>query len=234
LSAVSALGRFPGEISEAALFRALDDDSFFVARVATLALARLNPDREPEPVVRALRRRIARDSNSFLKRIAQSDEPEYKEPDAVEIAELGLWRFTRVDALNELVRGLDDGILSSDEPLMFVAQRHALEALGRIGDRRAVDIVAKQLGDAKVGVRVAAVHALAEIGGTEVVTQHLRRALRDRNGSVRRAAIRGLAAVGGDEANLALLAARRQGPLRDRLTAVRSLRRARRRGHAFR
>jgi HEAT repeat protein len=221
-------------MSEAALFRALDDDSFFVARVAVLALARLNPDREPEPVVRALRRRIARDSNSFLKRIAQSDELEYQEPDAVEIAELGLWRFARVDALKELVRGLDGGILSSDEPLMFVARRHALEALGGIGDRGAVHVVAKQLGDARVGVRVAAVHALAEIGGTEVVPQHLRRALCDRDGSVRRAAIRGLAAVGGDEANLALLAARRRGPLRDRLTAVRSLRQARRRGRAFR
>jgi hypothetical protein len=50
LNAVTALGRFPGEISEAALFRALDDDSFFVAHVASQALARLNPDRDPEPV----------------------------------------------------------------------------------------------------------------------------------------------------------------------------------------
>jgi HEAT repeat protein len=89
VSAISALGRFPGETSEAALFRALDDDSFFVARVATLALARINPYREPEAVVRALRRRIARDSNSFLRQIAQPDEPEYQEPDAVEIASRG-------------------------------------------------------------------------------------------------------------------------------------------------
>jgi HEAT repeat protein len=136
-------------MSEAALFRELDDDSFFVARVATLALARLNPDREPEPVIRALRRRITRDSNSFLKRIAQSDEPEYQEPDAVEIAELGLWRFTRVDALNELVRGLEGGVLSSDEPLMFVARTHALEALGGIGDRRAVTSLRSNLGTRK-------------------------------------------------------------------------------------
>jgi HEAT repeat protein len=226
LNAVTALGRFPGEISEAALLRALEDDSFFVARVASQALARLNPDRDPEPVVRTLRRRITRDSNSFLKQIARSDEPEYQEPDAVEIAELGLWRFTRIDALNQLIRGLDGGVLSNDEPLMFAARTHALEALGAIGDRQAVDVVSNQLRDARGGVRVAAVQALAGIGGTEVVP-HLRRALYDASGSVRRAAIRGLAAVGGDEANLALLAARRRGPLIDRLIAARSLRHAR-------
>lgn len=227
LAAVTALRRFPGDESEAALLRALDDDSFFIVLVAVQSLAAIDADRDPEPIVRALRQRIARDDNEFLREIAQPDEPTWKEPSATEITELGLWRLMRVNAVEELTAALDGGALAGHEPLVARMRRRSLAALGEIGDPVAGDAAAAALADSDRNVRVAAVEALGKISGAEA-TPALRRALQEDDGAVRRAALNTLASVGGDEALLALRQACREGRLLDRFVAARALWRAER------
>jgi HEAT repeat protein len=182
LAAVAALRRFRGDESETALMRALDDESFFIALVAVGSLAAIDADRDPEPIVRALRRRIARDDNEFIRAIGQPDEPEWKEPNAIEIAELGLWRFKRVNAVEELMAALDGGPLAGDAPLFPSLRRRAVRALGEIGDEEATPAVRRALRDPDTAVRRVALEALASMGGEEAVL-----ALRDasRHGRLR-------------------------------------------------
>jgi HEAT repeat-containing taxis protein len=169
LAAVTALRSFPGDESEAALMRALDDESFFIALVALGSLAAIDDDRDPEPIVRALRRRIARDENELIRAIGQPDESAWKEPNAIEITQLGLWRLRRVDAVPKLLAALDGGSLAGEEPLVPAMRARAVRALGEIGDSAATPAVRRALRDADMRVRRAALDALASIGGEEAV-----------------------------------------------------------------
>jgi HEAT repeat protein len=169
LAAVTALRRFPGDASEAALMRALDDESFFIALVAVGSLAAIDADRDPEPIVRALRLRIARDENEFVRAIGQPDEPAWKEPNAIEITELGLWKLRRVAAVPKLIAALDGGVLAGDAPLFPGMRARAVRALGEIGDVEATPAVRRALRDPDTAVRMAALEALASMGGEEAV-----------------------------------------------------------------
>lgn len=169
LAAVTALGRFPGDVAETALFGALDDESFFIALVAVQSLAAIDPDRDPEPVVRALRRRIARDDNELIREIAEPDEAAWKEPTAIEIAELGLWRLNRVDAVEEVTAALAGGALTGEGPLLAHVRSRAVAALGRIGDASATPTLRRALRDPHPAVRRAALGALASVRGEEAL-----------------------------------------------------------------
>ena len=108
---------------------------------------------------------------------------------------------------------------SAVEPLIALAadpdpavRRSAVEALGRLGDARAVDALARQLqgaagprDEAAVSVRVAAAHALGQIGAAALPA--LAAVLHDRNQRVREAAVDALGAIGGPSAVPALAAA---------------------------
>lgn len=146
VAAAQWLGDLDDPRSEALLFRALRDPTIEVQTVATTSLARRDPDRDPRPVVQALRG-------------GPGSLEEYAPPDGPEILELGLYGLSRLEPVPRLVE-----TLSHEEPgLRLMAAR----VLGSLQDKRATESLIIALNDQVAAVREAAVEALGEIGGPD-------------------------------------------------------------------
>lgn len=98
-----------------------------------------------------------------------------------------------VDIGPEAVRPLVDAL--QNPPMTLRGRSAAAEALGRIGDTRAVEPLLTLLGDRGTSVRQAAAEALGRLGDTRAV-QPLVSALADHHGDVRTAAAEALRQLG--------------------------------------
>ena len=137
VAVVAALREAGTPDAEAALIEALSDPSPFVRRVAVEALAEINPDRDPAPIIGALRAN------------GSTDEPS---PD--EVIDAGLYRLRALDTVPILERGL-----RSDDS---TTRMMAATVLGELADPRAASALAAALSDPRRGVRSAAREALAK------------------------------------------------------------------------
>jgi HEAT repeat protein len=228
LAAAARLREHPGAEAEAALLRALEDDSMLVRQAALSSLVTLDPDREPDPVIEAARRRASREG-SLMVRVRSPGEP----VGPSELVWLGLWRFRRLAPVTTLLAALADASADA-EAADWLLRAEAARVLGKLGDRRSVGPLVHELRHQHAAVRDAAAEALGVIGDSSAV-EPLARALHDEARRVRRSAARSLARLGTPEAVAALRWAARSGGVLDRLHTARLLvTRRLRRAHASR
>lgn len=135
LAVIAALREVGTPEAEAALIDALADSSSLVRRVAVEALAEINPDRDPAPIIRAL----------------QTDGPT-EEPSPDDVIDAGLYRLRALDTVPILERGL-----RSDDS---TTRMMAATVLGELADPRAASALTAALSDPRRGVRTAAREAL--------------------------------------------------------------------------
>jgi HEAT repeat protein len=159
LTAATALREHHGAHAEAALVRALEDDSVLVRQAALSSLVALDPDRDPAPVVAAARRRAAQDASTMV-RVRAADEP--VGPD--ELVWLGLWRLRRLSPVETLLTGLGAG-----DSVDWLLRADAVRVLGKLGDPLAVPPVVDELGHRHPAVRDAAAEALGALGDPQGV-----------------------------------------------------------------
>jgi HEAT repeat protein len=158
---------------EQALLDAARDESWTVRQTALESLARISPQISPERLTKVL------DSTSKSESATLS---------ADQLLTSGLWRFSSLHPVETVIQGLQE-----QPPL-----RPALaNALGLMGDARAVEPLSELLSDAntRVGAREAAAEALGRIGDAGAL-RPLITALDDPSWSVRRAAVSALAELG--------------------------------------
>jgi len=139
LAVVAALRAAGTPEAEAALIEALSDSSSFVRGVAVEALADIDPDRDPEPIIRALR------GGGSTTDEASADEVIYGR----------LYRLQALDTVPILVRGL-----RSDD---YTTRMLAANVLGEVADPRAAPALTAALSDPQRGVRASAREALAKV-----------------------------------------------------------------------
>ena len=210
-AAAAALRDVDDERADEALLNALEDKSFVVAQVALRSLVSRDATRELGPILAAFRRRAGVERTG--------------PPDLRELVEYGIWAVPSADAAPTLVDALRSGERFAEEEWRSRLNRTlAIDALGQLGDVRAVEQLTRELESANEPTRRAAAEALGKLRTMDAV-RPLRKALRDESAWVRHKAIDALAAVGGEEARLALFEVRRRGRLRDRLRAARAIRR---------
>ncbi len=115
--------------AEAALLGALSDSSSLVRSTATGGLARINPDRDPLPVLQALR----------------GDVSAIDEPSPEEVIDAGLYQLPQLDTVPILMRGL-----SSDA---YTTRMMSANALAELADPRAASALAAAQSDPHRSVR---------------------------------------------------------------------------------
>lgn len=115
--------------AEAALFGALSDSSSLVRSTATGGLAQLDPDRDPLPVLQALR----------------GDVSAIDEPSPEEVIDAGLYQLPRLDTVPILMRGL-----RSDA---YPTRMMSANALAELADHRAASALADAQCDPHRSVR---------------------------------------------------------------------------------
>lgn len=133
---IEKLSRIGGPAAEAGLLEALSDASPFVRGIAIGELMRIDPDRDPEPILRSLSR----------------DSAAAGEPSPENVVRAQLYRLTQLDTVPILVRGLG----SDDHKL----RARSASALGDLADPRAEAALAAAADDHRPDVRKAAREAL--------------------------------------------------------------------------
>ena len=136
MSAAAALSEIGTPEAEAALLEALSDSSAFVVKTAIGGLTRIDPDRDPAPILRAMR---------------GGDDAD-REPTPQEVMEAGLVQLRALDTVPILIGGL-----SSDD---HTTRMMSAQALAELADRRAVPALTEAQSDPHRGVRDAANKAL--------------------------------------------------------------------------
>jgi HEAT repeat protein len=212
LTAAVALRDVPDPRADEALYQALEDDSHLVRQAALGSLVARDPDRDPEPVAAAVRRRALLDGSTMV-RVGSLDEP--VGPD--ELVWLGLWRLRRLNPVETLIAAL-----AARNAEAWLLRADVVRVLGKLGDRRAVASVVDELGNDHAAVRDAAAEALGALGEPESVAP-LAQALHDEARRVRRSAGRSLARLGTPQAVAALRSATHSAGALDRLYAARLL-----------
>jgi HEAT repeat protein len=131
--------------AEAGLVEALSDSSPFVRGLAIGELMRINPDRDPAPILRALS-----DDGSLA-----------GEPSPEDVVRADLYRLRTLDTVPILIRGLG----SEDHK----TRAKSASALGELADLRAeTALAAAAAGDDRRGVRNAARDALDKMRSASV------------------------------------------------------------------
>jgi HEAT repeat protein len=216
LAAATRLREHPGSEAEALLLRTLEDDSVLVRQAALGSLVALEPDRDPEPVVAAARRRASGDGSTMV-RVRAADEP----VGPAELVWLGLWRLGRLNSVETLLAALAERGADA-EAADWLLRADVLRVLGKLGDRRAVTPLVGELRHQHPSVRDAAAEALGALGEPESVAS-LVQAFHDEARRVRRSAARSLARLGTPKAVAALRSATHSAGALDRLYAARLL-----------
>lgn len=129
LTIVALLQQLGTAEAEAALFGALSDSNSFVRSLATGSLAKIDPDRDPWPVIQALR----------------GDPTTTDEPTPMEVIKAALYLLPRLDTVPILIRGLN-----SDD---HWTRQGSANALAELPDPRALSALAAAQSDPDKDVR---------------------------------------------------------------------------------
>jgi HEAT repeat protein len=174
LFAVNLLGAILDPRAIEPLLVALEDEYGDVRDAAALVLGNLREPRAVEPLVALLRRKY-----SYM-------------------AEEALGALLSIGTMEALTAILEREAYHVDDYYFY----EAAEAVGQLGDRRAVKPLIIALRDQDVNIREAAVEALVELG--EPAVPQLTAALRDERRNVHQAASKALEKIGTQEALAAL------------------------------
>jgi HEAT repeat-containing taxis protein len=168
------------------LMEALRDESWLVRQAALNALARIDPNRSVTPILAALQ---------GMEPGASSSPPRSLSAD--EILRLGLWRFREAHPIEAFTAAVTE-----PGPM----RPAYAQALGELGDPRALEPLRQTLSDesAGSGTRAAAAEALGKLGSQSAISD-LIPLMDDESRSVRHEAVHALARLGGEEARQALL-----------------------------
>ena len=187
-AAVHLLGKLGDARAVKPLINALGARERYVRNAAAKALVKIGDARAVEPLINALG-----DGDSVVRQVAAEGLGKLGEGRAVEplITALG---GEKEDILHEFPLALSLGLIKAMDEEKDV-RRAAAEALGNLGDSRAVEPLIKALGDKDDGVRWAAANALGKLGDSRAVEPVIR-ALGNTDRAVRRAAAEALNSLG--------------------------------------
>jgi len=186
-AAAKALGKIGDPRAVEPLIEALKDEYWWVRKAAVEALGKIGDPRAVEPLIEALRDKDSDVCYTAAKALEKIEPEWYK----TEVAKKQVPEF--INALRHEYSGV---------------RKAAAEALGKIGDQRAVKPLIEALRDKDSDVRKAAAKALGKIGDQRAV-ESLIQALRNNDPDVRKAAAKALGKIGDQRAVKPLIEALR-------------------------
>ncbi len=195
-SAAAALGKLGDRRAVEPLIARLEDENSSVRRSAAEALGELGDKRAVEPLLKKLEKDYYYALKATANALGKLGDRRAVEPLLKKFGEDGYSEIAAaLKKLGASQEQMVDGYLEALSSNSFDASRSAAEALGKLGDKRAVGPLIARLGDDDFNVRKSAAEALGKLGDQRAVEPLIAR-LGDKDFSVRHLAVMALNKLG--------------------------------------